>query len=69
MAAAGSAVGLIGAISSARLLRGFLFAVSPLDPLTLTVVPLLMLLLSILAAWLPARRAASIDPMLTLRAD
>jgi predicted permease len=69
LAAAGSAVGLIAAVSSARLLQGFLFAVSPLDPLTLTVVPLLMLLLSLLAAWVPARRAASIDPMLALRAD
>ena len=69
LAAAGSAVGLIAAVSSARLLQGFLFAVSPLDPLTLTAVPLLMLLLSLLAAWVPARRAASIDPMLALRAD
>jgi ABC-type lipoprotein release transport system permease subunit len=50
-------------------LRGFLFEVNPLDPLTFCAVPVLMLLLALVAAWVPARRAASIDPMLALRSE
>jgi len=69
LSAMGSALGLSAAIGSARLLRGFLFEVHPLDPLTFCVVPLLMLLLALLAAWIPARRAASIDPMCALRSE
>jgi len=69
LSALGSVAGLAAAMLSARLLRGFLFEVSPVDPLTLCVVPLLMLLLAVLAAWLPARRAAGIDPMLALRSE
>ena len=65
----GSVVGLGVAIATARLLRGFLFEVNPLDPLTFCAVPLLMLLLALVAAWVPARRAASIDPMLALRSE
>jgi predicted permease len=65
----GSIVGLGCAMASARLLRRFLFEVNPLDPLTFCAVPVLMLLLALLAAWIPARRAASIDPMRALRTD
>ncbi|MGC2545190.1 MAG: ABC transporter permease, partial [Silvibacterium sp.] len=67
LAAGGSALGLIGAGISTRLLHSFLFGVSPLDPLTFLTVPVLMMLLAIAAAWIPARRAASIDPMEALR--
>jgi len=65
----GSVVGLGVAVATARLLRGFLFEVNPLDPLTFCAVPLLMLLLALIAAWIPALRAASIDPMLALRSE
>jgi predicted permease len=65
----GSVVGLAVAIASARFLRGFLFEVDPVDPLTFCAVPVLMLLLALLAAWIPARRAASIDPMRALRSE
>jgi len=65
----GSVVGLGIAIAAARLLRSFLFEVNPLDPLTFCLVPLLMLLLAIVAAWIPARRAASIDPIRALRSE
>lgn len=65
----GSVAGLAVAIASARLLRGFLFEVDPVDPLTFCAVPVLMLLLALLAAWIPARRAASIDPMRALRSE
>lgn len=66
---AGSIVGLGLATAFARLLRSFLFAVHPLDPLTFCAVPVLMLTLAIVAAWIPARRAASIDPMQALRSE
>ena len=69
LALTGSLVGLAGAAVSARLLRRFLFEVGPFDPLTFCVVPLLMTFLALLAAWIPARRAASIDPMQTLRGE
>ena len=69
LALGGSAAGLVVAAISSRVLRQFLFEVSPLDPLTFVSVPLLMLLLALLAAWLPARRAAAIDPMKALRTE
>jgi len=62
----GSVAGLSVAIASARLLRSFLFEVNPVDPLTFCTVPVLMVLL---AAWIPARRVASIDPMCALRSE
>ena len=67
--ALGAAAGLGVAIAAARLLRRFLFQVTPLDPITICTVALLMLLLGLLAALAPARRAASIDPTRALRAE
>jgi len=52
-----------------KTLHRFLFEVSPLDPVTICVVPMLMLFVAVLAAWIPARRAAAVDPMQALRAD
>jgi ABC-type lipoprotein release transport system permease subunit len=52
-----------------RLLRSFLFDVSVLDPLTFSAGPGLMTLLAIAAAWIPARRAAAVDPMEALRGE
>jgi predicted permease len=69
LALSGSVAGLLVAAVSGRLLKQFLFEVSPLDPITYLSVPLLMMLLALLAAWVPARRAASIDPMKALRAE
>jgi len=69
LAVAGSVAGLAGAVVSASLLRRFLFEVRPFDPLTFCAVPILMICLALLAAWIPARRAASIDPMQALRAE
>jgi predicted permease len=67
LAAAGSVLGIAGAIGATRLMRSFLFETSPLDPLTYSIVPVLFCLLALLAAWAPARRAASVDPMIALR--
>ncbi|MBV8438419.1 MAG: FtsX-like permease family protein, partial [Silvibacterium sp.] len=69
LALGGSVAGLVVAAISGRLLRQFLFEVSPLDPVTYVTVPVLMILLALLAAWVPARRAASIDPMKALRTE
>jgi predicted permease len=65
----GAALGLIGAILLARYLRSLLFEVTPLDPVTFVVVPLALGLVALLACWLPARRAAKVDPMVILRAE
>jgi putative ABC transport system permease protein len=69
LALAGCAVGLLGAGAAARLLRSFLFDVNPFDPLVLAVATVCVLMLALTAALLPARRAASVDPMKALRAD
>jgi predicted permease len=68
-AVAGSIAGLAVAMASARVLRRFLFEVSPFDPLTFCTVPLLMVLIALFAAWLPAQRAASVDPVQALRSE
>jgi putative ABC transport system permease protein len=69
VAIAGCAIGLLGAAAASRLLRSFLFGVSPFDPLVLTLAAVFVLLLAWLASWMPARRAASIDVMSVLRAE
>jgi putative ABC transport system permease protein len=65
----GCAIGLLGVAAASRLLGSFLFAVSPFDPLVLSVAAVFVLLLAWLASLLPARRAASIDPMSVLRGE
>jgi ABC-type antimicrobial peptide transport system permease subunit len=69
MAMLGCAIGLLGVVAASRLLGSFLFGVSPFDPLVLSVAAVFVLLLAWLASLLPARRAASIDPMSVLRAE
>jgi len=65
----GVIVGLAGALAASRLLRSLLFQVSPIDPLTLAGVCVLLLAVAMLAGYLPARRAARIDPAEVLRAE
>lgn len=67
--AAGILLGMLGALAATRLLRGLLFEVPPLDPWTFALVPLLLSLVALFACWLPARRAAQVDPMVALRAE
>jgi ABC-type lipoprotein release transport system permease subunit len=52
-----------------RVLAAQLFEVSPRDPLTFVVTPILLSSVALFAAWLPARRATLVDPMVTLRAE
>lgn len=67
--AAGLIVGLAGAVGVTRVLQRFLFGVTPTDPIAFAIVTLLLLALGLIAAWLPARRAASVDPWVALRAE
>jgi predicted permease len=63
----GTILGLMGAILIGRLLRGLLFGVPPLDPVTLVAAPLALAAAALIATWMPARRAARLDPMEALR--
>ena len=69
LAALGCAIGLGLALGITRLLAGFLYGVSPYDPLTFVGVPALLGLVALLACWLPARRATRVDPIVALRAE
>jgi ABC-type antimicrobial peptide transport system permease subunit len=69
LAVIGSGMGLLGAVAASRLLRSFLFDVSPFDPSVLTLSAVAMLLLALAASALPARRASSMDPMRALRGE
>ncbi|MEX2177154.1 MAG: ABC transporter permease [Gemmatimonadaceae bacterium] len=63
----GLALGVASAFFAARLIKGLLFGVAPHDPMTLVSVAALMLLIGLAACWLPALRAAKIDPAITMR--
>jgi predicted permease len=65
----GVAIGLGGAAGFTRLMQSLLFGISPLDPITFTAMPIVLAAAAVLASYLPARRAAAIDPVETLRAD
>jgi predicted permease len=67
LAAAGIATGILLALGFTQLLSRLLFGVTPTDPVTLAAAPAILLAVAALACWLPARRAARIDPMLALR--
>ena len=68
-ALAGIGVGIIGAWVAARLIRSMLFGVSASDPLTFGAVVFFLTGVALLAAYLPARRATRVDPMIALRAE
>jgi ABC-type antimicrobial peptide transport system permease subunit len=65
----GVAIGVAGALTLTRLLSGLLFGVSAFDPLTFTAIALLLAGVALAACWLPARRAASVDPLVALRVE
>lgn len=65
----GMAIGIAGAFALTRLMQSVLFNVSATDPLTFVAVPLLLLVVAALACWLPARRAAQVNPIVALRRE
>jgi predicted permease len=69
LAGIGAAIGLAGALASLRVLAGLVRGVEPSDPATLALVTLTLLAVALIACYLPARRAAGVDPMVALRVD
>jgi len=69
LAASGVTLGIIGALATSRVLAGFLFGVTPLDPTVFVAVPALLGAVALGACLLPARRAARVDPVTALRAE
>jgi putative ABC transport system permease protein len=69
LAATGVVLGAIGAFAATKLLTASLFSVSRADPATFVATSALVLVMSLVACWLPAQRAASVDPLTALRAE
>jgi ABC-type antimicrobial peptide transport system permease subunit len=69
LAGIGLVLGLAGAIAASRLLSSMLFEVKPGDPLTYAGVAVLLGLVALAATYLPARRAARVDPLAALRIE
>ena len=67
MTALGLAIGLAGAFAVTRFLSGLLFDVTPLDAASFAGLPLLLAAIAMAACWIPARRAARVDPLISLR--
>jgi ABC-type antimicrobial peptide transport system permease subunit len=67
--ATGILLGLAAAAVLTRYAEGMLFSVRPLDPATFVVVPVVFAAVALLAAYIPARRAAAVDPLVALRCD
>jgi putative ABC transport system permease protein len=67
LALLGAAAGLAAAIALTRLMKALLFSVAPTDPLTFTGVLLLLALVTLLACWIPARRATKVDPLIAIK--
>jgi predicted permease len=65
----GLAIGVVGALALAQALSGWLFGVTPTDPITYAAVAAVLLAAAAAACWVPAYRAARVDPMTTLRAE
>jgi len=65
----GAAIGVAGAMALTRMImiKSWLFGVSPTDPLTFAVAALLLTVVALLSCWIPARKAAKVDPIATLR--
>jgi putative ABC transport system permease protein len=62
-------IGVAGAFAATRLLNSLLFGVGASDPITFVSIVLLVSVVAFLAAWLPARRATRVDPIIALRAE
>ena len=63
----GICIGLVAALALARVVTSLLYGVAPTDPLTFVVIASLLMLVALIACFLPARRAARVDPLVALR--
>ena len=69
LAIPGVVIGLLGSLVCTQMMRGLLFGVSPLDPLTFIAVPSLLVSVALLASFIPAQRATRVDPTVSLRSE
>jgi ABC-type antimicrobial peptide transport system permease subunit len=69
LCATGCVLGLGGAAALSSLMKSLLFGVTPLDPMTYAVMPVVLLVAALAACYFPANRAAAVDPAETLRAE
>ncbi len=69
LAGIGVAIGLAAAVGLMRLMKSLLFGISPLDPFTYVAVPLVLVAAAAFASYLPARRAAAVNPVEALKAE
>ena len=69
LSVAGVGLGLLGAWAAARTMASLLFEVSATDPWTFAMLALLVMGVTLLASWLPARRATRVDPLVALRGE
>jgi predicted permease len=69
LVAVGVMLGLAASLGASRLMAGMIYGVSPVDPVTFLGVPSVLCLVALVATFIPARRAAAVDPMQTLRAE
>ncbi|MEW6206881.1 MAG: ABC transporter permease [Acidobacteriota bacterium] len=67
LAAAGIVIGAVAALALTRLMESLLFGVGATDPMTFAAIAMLLGLMALLACWIPARRAAGVDPLVALR--
>jgi putative ABC transport system permease protein len=67
LALVGAGIGLAGSFFAARFLSGMLFGVTPSDPLTFVGVAFVLVAVAMVACYIPARRAARVDPLVALR--
>jgi ABC-type antimicrobial peptide transport system permease subunit len=69
LASLGAIIGVPVAIAASRFIASYLFGIAPSDPLALVVAVLAIMIVAMLAGYLPGRRASSLDPMIALRSE
>jgi ABC-type antimicrobial peptide transport system permease subunit len=69
LVAIGGGIGLLAALGASQLLAGLLYGGNPIDPLTFAGVPALLALVAAAAIWIPARRAAAVDPVRAIKSE